>query len=122
MTIELSECVIDAIANAVVKKMQELRWIPISKRLPRDGSWNIFTDGTTISVERYKKDAIDHFYPNGRWFSLDEVVAWMPLPESYEPQESDHKCHTCKHYTSGEHDGSCGSYICKAYSNWESEE
>lgn len=37
------------------------------------------------------------------------------------PQESDHKCHTCKHYTSGEHDGSCGSYICKGYSNWESE-
>ena len=40
----------------------------------------------------------------------------------FEPQESDHKCHTCKHYTSGEHDGSCGSYICKGYSNWESEE
>jgi len=34
----------------------------------------------------------------------------------------DHKCHTCKHYTSGEHDGSCGSYICEHYSNWESED
>ena len=39
-----------------------------------------------------------------------------------EPQESDHKCHTCKHYTKGEHDGSCGSYICKGYSDWESED
>jgi hypothetical protein len=39
-----------------------------------------------------------------------------------ESKESDHTCHTCKHYTSGEHDGSCGSYICKGYSNWESEE
>lgn len=38
-----------------------------------------------------------------------------------EPHENDHKCHTCKHYTRGEHDGSCGSYICKEYSNWESE-
>lgn len=37
-------------------------------------------------------------------------------------QESDHKCHTCKHYTSGENDGSCGSYICKGYSDWESED
>jgi hypothetical protein len=36
--------------------------------------------------------------------------------------ESDHKCHNCKHYTSGERDGSCGSYICKNYSGWESEE
>jgi len=36
--------------------------------------------------------------------------------------ESDHKCHTCKHYTSGEQDGSCDSYICKGYSDWESED
>lgn len=42
--------------------------------------------------------------------------------ELVEPQESDHTCHTCKHYTSGERDGSCGSYICKGYSNWESED
>ena len=41
--------------------------------------------------------------------------------ELADSQESDHKCHTCKHYTSGEHDGSCGSYICKNYSDWESE-
>ena len=40
-------------------------------------------------------------------------------PTVVKPQESDHKCHTCKHYTSGERDGSCGSYICKNYSNWE---
>ena len=39
-----------------------------------------------------------------------------------EPQESDHTCHDCKHYTSGEYDGSCGSYICEHYSNWESED
>lgn len=37
-------------------------------------------------------------------------------------QKSDHTCHTCKHYTKGERDGSCGSYICKGYSNWESED
>ena len=36
--------------------------------------------------------------------------------------ESDHKCHTCEHYMSGEQDGSCDSYICKNYSDWESEE
>ena len=49
--------------------------------------------------------------------------AWdVEFTGRFEPQESDHKCHTCKHYTSGERDGSCGSYICKNYSNWESEE
>ena len=59
------------------------------------------------------------------------VYRWSFNPHNYcpncgcrmvEPQESDHKCRTCKHYTSGERDGSCGSYICKHYSGWESED
>lgn len=68
---------------------QEPKWIPISERLPEDGTWNLFTDGMRVSVERYKADAMDHFYPSGRWFSLDEAIAWMPLPPCYEPQERD---------------------------------
>ena len=40
--------------------------------------------GKNISVERYKADAIDHFFPNGRWFQLEDVIAWMPLPEPYQ--------------------------------------
>lgn len=34
-------------------------------------------------------------------------------------EEIEQKCHTCKHYSKGEYDGSCGSYICKKYSGWE---
>ena len=50
-------------------------------------------------------------------------LEWKYIHDVYlvEPRESDRKCHTCKHYTSGEYDGSCDSYICKGYSNWESE-
>lgn len=48
-----------------------------------DGSWVIVTNGKTISVERIKKDAYDHFWPEGRWFELEDVIAWMPLPEHY---------------------------------------
>lgn len=64
-------------------------WIPISERLPEDGEWAIFTDGSTISVERYKADAIDHFYPQGRWFSFDKATAWLPLPEPYKAESED---------------------------------
>ena len=46
----------------------------------RDGEWVLVTDGECISVERIKKDAYDHFYPNGRWFEIEDVIAWMPLP------------------------------------------
>ena len=49
----------------------------------RDGQWVIVTDGKTISVERIKKDAYDHFFPNGRWFELEHTTAWMPLPQPY---------------------------------------
>ena len=45
-----------------------------------DGKWIIVTDGEQVSVERIKKDAIDHFFPSGRWFDLEEVKAWMPMP------------------------------------------
>ena len=58
----------------------EPQWITCSERLPEDGKWCIFTDGDNISVERYKFDALDHFLPPGRWFDLEDAVAWMPLP------------------------------------------
>ena len=63
----------------------EQRWIPFPcpERMPRDGEWCIFTDGVNISVERYKEDALDHFFPPGRWFSLEDAIAWMPLPAPY---------------------------------------
>ena len=59
-------------------------WIPISERLPEDGTWNIWQSKTgAIGIERYKEDAYNHFYPSGRFFSLEDAVAWMPLPERY---------------------------------------
>ena len=67
-------------------EQQKQRWIPISERLPEDGTWNLFTDGKKISIERYKLDAIDHFEPSGRFFSLEKTVAWQPLPERYEKE------------------------------------
>lgn len=65
-----------------VKKIETPQWIPLSESLPKDGTWNLFVDGKgRRSVERYKADAIDHFWPESRWFELEEAVAWMPLPE-----------------------------------------
>lgn len=49
-------------------------WIPLSHDdnglgtdfpYERDGEWVIVTDGKSISVERIKKDAYDHFFPMG---------------------------------------------------------
>ena len=46
----------------------------------RDGQWVLVTNGKQISIERIKKDAYDHFYPNGRWFELEDTIAWAPIP------------------------------------------
>ena len=73
---------LEKVIETIVDEFNQ-KWIPVSEKLPKDGSWAIFTDGSTISVERYKADAEDHFYPNGRWFSFDNATAWMPLPEPY---------------------------------------
>lgn len=67
-----------------VRCEEEPHWIPCTERLPEDGKWCLFTDGEKVSVERYKLDAIDHFFPNGRWFNFVDAVAWMPLPKPYE--------------------------------------
>ena len=79
----------DAFDELVKKASAQQRWIPCSERLPEDGTWNIFSDGKNISVERYKMDALDHFFPQGRWFSFDKAIAWMPLPEPYAERRAD---------------------------------
>lgn len=81
-------------ADYIGKRGDDMKgeWVPLSERLPdEDGKMYLFTDGYNMSVERYKSDAIDHFYPQGRWFNLEEAVAWMPLPEPYKQKEGETK-------------------------------
>ena len=87
---ELDEAFFMAIEALSAEAVQG--WIPLSHDddglgtdfpYERDGEWVIVTDGKTISVERIKKDAYDHFFPDGRWFELEDVIAWMPLPKLY---------------------------------------
>ena len=76
--------------NRELEGKAEEKWIPISERLPEDGTWNIWQSKTgALSIERYKEDAYDHFYPSGRFFSLEDAVAWMPLPERYKEGEDE---------------------------------
>ena len=88
------DILIDAFNDAIkyrtkceLEGIVEEKWIPISERFPEDGTWNIWQSKTgVISIERYKEDAYDHFYPSGRFFSLEDAVAWMPLPERYKEE------------------------------------
>ena len=56
-------------------------WHRVEDELPKDGEWAIFTNGKVVSVERFKVDAFNHFFPASKWFDFEDVIAWMPLPE-----------------------------------------
>ena len=74
-----------------------LGWIPVSERLPEDGrpvliyAWNVhhviarYDEFRT--ADGYKKTWVTSDAWNGNTEIKHEVIAWMPLPKPYEPQE-----------------------------------
>ena len=76
---------------------QELRWIPVSERLPEENTWVLcwykyFRYGDYECMqETYGVGFYDSY---GHWGGdvsghKSEAIAWMPLPQPYVPQESE---------------------------------
>lgn len=63
------------------------RWVRCEDELPNDGEWAIFTNGKVVTVERFKLDAYNHFFPASQWFDFEDAIAWMPLPEPPKEEE-----------------------------------
>ena len=81
--------------NIAIESLQEKlcgnfdKWIPVTEKKPDYTQWIICTDGYYISVERFKTDALDHFYPEGRYFTWEKVTAWMPLPQPHKAESEE---------------------------------
>jgi len=57
------------------------KWIPVSERLPEEyGLYLVYAEEQPFVCP----------FKDGEFF-IDEVLAWMPLPEPYEPQERSDK-------------------------------
>ena len=101
----MAEINIEKMAHNVAEKaIQELRdngvfivdWIPVSEGLPKD-SGEYFVTVIDEDDETYKHTGIawyahpkDYDVEEGDWRDLmidEKVIAWMPLPPCYEPQE-----------------------------------
>ena len=82
------------------------RWIPVSERLPDDRKDCIVTfkdgyvDTMCYASDLYKVDEFDFYEKKGKagwydydsewgYYSRDDVVAWMPLPEPYGAESED---------------------------------
>ena len=88
------------IDNLPPETPQEPRWIPVSESLPEDSGEYLVSvideyDGNYEAVGvawfAHKKD-YDIKESEWRELGIDEtVIAWMPLPTPYEPQERSEK-------------------------------
>ena len=65
---------------------QEPKWTPVSERLPEEDDFYLVTAkvGNELIID------ISEYTPkNDFWDIPHEIVAWLPLPKPYEPQESE---------------------------------
>ena len=89
-------------ANLLETLEQEPRWIPVSERLPKAEYGE--SDSVLVCFENGTQDVLyfdgsNWCYPTGETYITinhkngwhNKVVAWMPLPQPFEPQESEDK-------------------------------
>lgn len=84
----------------------EQKWIPVSERLPDERKDCIVTfkdgyvDTMCYAPDLYRVDEYDFYAKKGKagwydydsewgYYSRDDVVAWMPLPEPYDAESED---------------------------------
>ena len=64
---------------------QEQKWTPVTEGLPKkDGLYLVSVKNDHL--RRYSKTC---WYSDKNWFARQDVVAWMPLPESYKAESED---------------------------------
>ena len=88
---------VEALNMAIKALEQEQKWIPVSERLPynheyreNNGLFNVSDGNRTYSEWFDIYDTQKFGEPTMYGFRVDHaVIAWMPLPKPYEPQESE---------------------------------
>ena len=71
------------IYDMAIKALEQTRWISVSERLPKDGQKVLVTtrSGNIIDV-----DTSIFYHASAFWKHY--VIAWMPLPPSYQGEEN----------------------------------
>ena len=67
--------------DEVMERLEQTRWIPVSERLPEESK-------RYVVATKYN-DVMTDFYTGEGFLQGDDIIAWMPLPAPFEPQESE---------------------------------
>ena len=77
--------IVNTLLNDLEQDEKENGWIPVSERLPEDGTYITTLDGELVGQEEPFTGMCG--IENGKWDDEDCVIAWMPLPEPYKDDE-----------------------------------
>lgn len=73
--------IVELLLTDLEQDEKENGWIPVSERLPKDGTYITTLDGELVGQEEPFTGMCG--IENGKWDDEDCVIAWMPLPEPY---------------------------------------
>lgn len=85
--------VIEEVVKALTE-VQELRWIPVTERLPKESDDYLVTNDDGDVEMAYFAHPKDYAISNGEWRGIwyeDDVIAWMQLPKPYKGGQEDGK-------------------------------
>lgn len=77
--------IVNTLLNDFEQDEKENGWIPVSERLPEDGTYITTLDGELVGQEEPFTGMCG--IENGKRDDEDCVIAWMPLPEPYKEDE-----------------------------------
>lgn len=75
------------------------KWMYIVENLPEYNEDVLVTDGSDVWVDAFDEDISGEIYLSATCCNVDEVTAWMPLPNPYNGEQTKSNNTLCKQRT-----------------------